>query len=104
MTTHQPSRHLHLAGAALTAIAIATPLAPPPPTAHAAPPNAPTVCSLTPEPDAMPVQPGILTTVIIRNGELAVLHRLDCDGRTVAWRWITPNDLLTPSDRSACGP
>jgi hypothetical protein len=53
----------------------------------------PAVCTLTPEQDATPTESG-LTTVLATADGLAILHRVDCDGRTVTWRWLTRDDIL----------
>ena len=64
-----------------------------PPVAHASPPSAWTFCSLTPEADMMPVGPGLLSTTRAQGGEIEVLHRVTCDGRTVAWKWLSAADI-----------
>jgi hypothetical protein len=55
----------------------------------------PSACTITPEPDAMP-DSVTLGSVKVTGDGLAVLHRVDCDGRTVGWKWLTPRDILTP--------
>ena len=64
-----------------------------PPVAHASPPSAWKFCTLTPEADAMPVSPGLLTTTRAQGEELEVLHRVTCDGRTVARKWLSAADI-----------
>jgi hypothetical protein len=32
--------------------------------------------------------------VVVTDGRLAVLHRIECNGRTTAWRWVTADDIL----------
>jgi hypothetical protein len=57
----------------------------------------PFACTLTPEPDAMPnMWTMSLGSVKATADGLAVLHRVDCDGRTVGWKWLTPQDILGP--------
>ena len=51
-------------------------------------------CSLAPAPDAMPTDPGILGSVRVVDGVLAVLHRVDCDGHTLGWRWVVADDIV----------
>jgi len=95
MTNHQrrSRRPVIRTTLASTTIAISTMLGAPEPPVVAAP-SAPTTCSITPEPDAMPDPVGILGSVMITDEVLAVLHRVDCDGRTIGWRWLTANDIL----------
>jgi hypothetical protein len=97
MNNHHPARRHARIGAALagSAIAAAVTLTQSQSGTHAAPPTPSTICTLQPAPDLMPVEPGILGTVIARQGEIAVLHRISCNGHTMGWRWLTSNDILT---------
>ena len=64
------------------------------PTVHAAPAPAPKICTFTPAANSMPFGPVLVSTVRAVGGEVQVLHRVDCDGRTATWKWLSAADIL----------
>ena len=42
----------------------------------------------------MPNETSLGGTVIMTGGQIAVLHRIECDGRTTKWRWMTADEIL----------
>jgi hypothetical protein len=42
----------------------------------------------------MPADAGLGGTTIVTDGRLAVLHRIECNGGTTSWRWLTADEIL----------
>ena len=53
-----------------------------------------TLCSVTPAADEGPMGPTMVGTVRATGGEIEVLHRVDCYGQPVMWKWLSATDVL----------
>jgi hypothetical protein len=71
------------------------------PTADAAgTPSTAAFCILTPAAETMPLGPELVGTMRTTDSEIEVLHRVECDGATIGWKWLTPRDILEILDQS----
>jgi hypothetical protein len=86
---------VHAPPLAATAVAVATATLQQPPAADAAGRDEHNMCTLRPEANTLPpVAPVLLSTILNDGDHIEVLHRVECDGRTITWTWLSTTDIL----------